>query len=234
MMRKAVYSCTLTILGFVLLLPACDLTDEYDITIWNDTSSNLSIFLDGSRLTEIAAGGRITIRDVEAGDHSLEAKKAGVIIETISFDLDDDMEWDVHTYAIRVINDTDYDISLYLDGIYQYDLDNWDSMTITNVLPGSHTLQAKDGDFIVGERNVYLDSDIEWTIQAYEIEIINNTNNDFEFYIDGIYQFDVLAWDTEIVYGIPEGVHLFELRIGNVVYDWVTTEVDENIVWNVY
>ena len=88
MMRKAVCSCTLTILGFVLLLPACDLTEEYDITIWNDTSSNLSIFLDGSFLTEIAASGRITIRDVEAGNHDLEAKKAGVIIETISFDLD--------------------------------------------------------------------------------------------------------------------------------------------------
>ena len=234
MMRKAVYSCTLTILGFVLLLPACDLTEEYDITIWNDTSSNLSIFLDGSFLTEIAAGGRITIRDVEAGNHDLEAKKAGVIIETISFDLDDDIEWDVHTYNIRVINDTDYDISLYIDGIYQYDLDNWDSRTITNVLPGSHTLQAKDGDFIVCERDVYLDSDIEWTIQTYRIEIINNTSNDFEFYIDEIYQFDVLAWETVIVSGVPEGIHLFELMIGNVVYHWETFEVDQNRVWSVY
>lgn len=234
MIRKLVYFCTLTILGFVLLLPACDLTEEYDITIWNDTSSSLSIYLDGSRLAEIAAGGRITIRDVEAGNHSLEAKKAGVIIETVSFDLDEDIEWDVHTYDIIIINDTDYDILLYIDGIYKYDLDSWDSMTITNVLPGSHTLQAKDGDFIVGERNVDLNRDIEWTIQAYEIEIINNTNNDFEFYIDGIYVFDVLAWDTEIIYGVPEGIHLLEIRIGNMVYDWATTEVDQNLVWDIY
>jgi len=165
-MRKLVHPCILMILGLALLLPACDLILEYDITVINDTDSAFSVYLDDDFQFKLASGGRITIRDVDEGRHTLEARDAGVVIAERDVNLDSDIEWTIYTdtYDIEVINDTDFDFSFYLDGVFQFDVGYWESMTVTGVSAGIHTLEARDGNEAIASRTVDLDKNLEWTV----------------------------------------------------------------------
>ena len=139
-------------------------------------------------------------------------------------------------YDITVINDTDTSFSVYLDDDFQFKLAPGGRITIRDVSSGDHYLEARDGDFVVAERSIDLDSDLEWTIyvDTYSITVINDTDYDFSFYLDGVYQFEVGYWDYMIVTDVKEGNHTLEARVGNETVATRNTYLDSDLEWTVY
>lgn len=139
-------------------------------------------------------------------------------------------------YDITVINDTDDSFSVYLDDDFQFRLASGGKITIKDVDEGRHRLEARDAGVVIAERNVTLDSDIEWTIyvDTYDIEVINDTDYDFSFYLDGVYQFDVGYWESFTVTGVSAGGHTLEARVGNEVIASRTVDLDNDLEWTVY
>jgi len=72
------------------------------------------------------------------------------------------------TYEIEVVNDSGYDVTIYLDDEYQFYLESGESATISSVSGGDHTLEATVDiilwESVIAERTFDLDSDITWTI----------------------------------------------------------------------
>lgn len=73
------------------------------------------------------------------------------------------------TYDIEVVNDSGYDVKIYLDKEYKFYLESGESATISSVFSGDHTLEATVDlilwESVLAEKTFDLDSDITWTIQ---------------------------------------------------------------------
>lgn len=165
-MKRVVYSFVTIILGLALLAQGCEVIEDYDITVINDTNSDFSVYLDDVLQFKLAAGGSSIISSVEEGRHTLDARDSGGIIAQTTIDVDRDVEWVVYvdTYEITVINDTGSYFSVFLDGIFQFELDSGHSRTILDVSEGEHTVDARVGSEIIAGETFYVDSDMEWTV----------------------------------------------------------------------
>jgi hypothetical protein len=122
--------------------------------------------MDGVFQFKLAPGGNSIIRDVESGNHSLEARSDDKIIAERVVNVNEDIEWTVYTqtYDITVINETGFRFAFHLDGVFQFHLEPRDMGTITDVLEGIHTLDARIDDDIIAEETISVDRDIEWTV----------------------------------------------------------------------
>ncbi len=165
-MKRAAYLSVFAALSLILLSQGCDFQLTYDIEIINDTDFSFSVYLDDEFQFKLAAGGSSTIRDVDEGAHSLEARtSSGVVAERV-INLDSDIEWTVYVarYELTVFNETFSYFSFYLDGVYQFDIDPGDGITLTDVSEGVHTLEARIGDIIIADETLEIDRDIEWEV----------------------------------------------------------------------
>ena len=165
-MRRAVYSFTFVIFVLTVLVQGCDVVGEYDVVVFNDTDFDFSVYMDDVLQFRLAPGGNSTIRDVEEGIHTLDARVSGDIIAEKTIDVDADMEWIVYvaTYDVTIINSTRSYFSVYLDGLFQFDLNPGDIGTITDVSEGTHTIDARVGDFVIADETFLVDQDTEWEI----------------------------------------------------------------------
>jgi hypothetical protein len=67
----------------------------------------------------------------------------------------------------------------------------------------------------------------------YEVRVVNNLDEEFDFYVDGEYQGTVPA-NRGKTYGISGGRHTLEARIGRLVVLSRTMDVDSDFRWTVY
>ena len=70
-------------------------TENYELTVCNDTRSYFSFYLDGVYQGDVEAGECIIFTDVSAELHTLEARVGDIIIADDTFDIDEDLEWTV-------------------------------------------------------------------------------------------------------------------------------------------
>jgi len=65
----------------------------------------------------------------------------------------------------------------------------------------------------------------------YEIEVVNETNQPFDFYVDALKKGSVGA-NSSVRFTISEGMHVFEAREGSFVLTFSSMEdVDSDIKW---
>jgi len=164
-MGKIFYLFLYVILGLVLLIQGCDIV-EYDITVFNDTDFDFSVYLDGEFQFKLGPGGSSVIKAVSSGTHTLEAISGDEVIAEETIDLTENIEWTVFIprYNLKVINNTNSMLSIYLDGIYQLDISPRNSKIITGISEGTHTVDARIGKNIVASKNLNINQDIEWNI----------------------------------------------------------------------
>ncbi len=165
-MERAAYSFTFIIIGLTLLIQSCTVVEEYDITVINDTDFDFSVYLDDVVQLKLAAGGMSVIRNVEEGRYTIDARVGNEIIAEERIRVDRDIEWTVFVerYEITVINSTGADFSVYLDGVFQFDLRPGYSRTITGVSEGTHTIDARIFNVIIADETLFIDTDIEWEV----------------------------------------------------------------------
>lgn len=165
-MKKAAYSFTFIIIGLTLLIQSCTVVEEYDITVINDTDFDFSVYLDDDFQFRLGAGGMSVIRNVDEGRYTIDARDGNEIIAEERIRVDRDIEWTVFVerYEITVINSTGADFSVYLDGVFQFDLRPGYSRTITGVSEGTHTIDARIVNVIIADETFFVDSDVEWEV----------------------------------------------------------------------
>ena len=165
-MKRLVHFPTLIILGLALLIQSCDTMDEHDIAVFNDTDFSFSVYLDGVLQFKLAPGGSKTIKDVEYGSHTLDARVGSEIVAERVVYLDHDIEWTIYveTYDLTVINSTRSAFSVYLDGLLQFELYPGDIGTIANVSEGIHTVDARIGSNVIAEETLKVYQDTEWEV----------------------------------------------------------------------
>jgi len=103
---------------------------------------------------------------VEDGVQILEARtSSGVVAERV-VDLDSDMEWTVFVerYELTVFNEAGLDFAFYLDGVFQFDIESGEGITLTDVSEGVHTLEARIGDIVIADETVDVNQDLEWEV----------------------------------------------------------------------
>lgn len=165
-MRRTTYFFVSIVFGLALLVQSCEIVVTYDIEVVNDTDSSFSVYLDDEFQFKLGPGGSSTIRDVDPGTHTLEARVLNIVIASRTVELDEDLKWTVYVdrYDVTVVNDTNSGFSVYLDGVFQFDLDPGDRGTITDVSVGVHTLEARIGNSVIADETVDVNQDIEWTV----------------------------------------------------------------------
>jgi hypothetical protein len=164
-MKRFLYPFAIIILGIVFLIQGCDIV-EYDITVFNDTDFDFSVYIDGEFQFKLGPGGSSIITGVSAGTHTLEAISNDEVVAEETVDLNESIEWTVFIakYDLKVTNNTSSWLSIYLDGILQFDLSPRSSKSINGVSEGKHTVDARTGNSIVASKNLDIAQDTEWTI----------------------------------------------------------------------
>ena len=165
-MKKAVYAFVSVIIVLTLLVQGCEIEEQYDITVINDTDSGFSVYLDDEFQFRLAMGGSSIIRNVEEGRYIIDARVDGNIIAEEVLTVDRNIEWTVYVprYEITVVNETGFEFSVYLDGLFHFSLRPGTFGTITDILEGTHTVDARVGNEIVADETFFVDEDIEWTV----------------------------------------------------------------------
>ena len=165
-MKRTAYLSIFVALSLILLSQGCDIEVTYDIEVVNDTDNSFSVYLDDELQFKLAAGGSSIIRNVESGAHSLEARDSTGIVAERLINLNSDMEWTVFVerHEITIFNETASFFSFYLDGVYQFDVEAGEGITVTDVSEGIHTLEARIGDIVIADTTVDVDEDIEWEV----------------------------------------------------------------------
>jgi len=166
-MRRPICSFIFSIFVLALLLQACDfLLDEYDIKVINDTGFEFAVYIDDKYQFRLGPGSNSIIESVESGTHTLDARIGDQIITERTLDLDSHIEWTIYvdTYDIKVINATDFKLSIYLDDVLQFELGEWDTATIEGVVEGIYAIDARTDGQVIADRAISVDQDIEWTI----------------------------------------------------------------------
>jgi len=96
-MIKSIISFILIIVSLTLFIQSCDFwEDKYDIEVINNSINDLSIYLDGEFQFDLKVGQQETIKDVESGKHTFEAKFDSIVVAERIFDLDADIIWRIY------------------------------------------------------------------------------------------------------------------------------------------
>ncbi len=137
---------------------------------------------------------------------------------------------------ITVRNGSGIALDIYMDGVYQFYLENNEYYYIENVAPGTHLLEAKkkDTDILVKSRTVETtaDSSYTWTItSSASLKITNNYGETLDIYGDGEFQSEIADQAEIIAANIPYGEHLIEAKKqgGTTVVASTTIDVIEDI-----
>ena len=163
-MKRAVHA--FVILGLALLIHGCEIEQDYEVTVINDTDFDFSVYLDDVFQFRLAAGGSSIITNVDEGRYLIDARVDGEIVAERDLTVNGNVEWTVFVdrYEITIVNETGFEFSVYLDGVFHFSLSPGSAGTITDVSEGTHTIDARDRSEIVASETFFIDEDIEWTV----------------------------------------------------------------------
>lgn len=137
---------------------------------------------------------------------------------------------------ITVRNACGIALDIYMDGIFQFYLEDYEYYYIENVTPGTHLLEAKkkDTDILVKSETVETsgDSSYTWTItSAASLTITNNYGETLDIYGDGEFKFEIADQAETPISNIPYGEHLLEAKKtgGTTVVASTTIDIIEDI-----
>ena len=147
---------------------------EADIIIYNEYGEPIDIFMDGSFKFTIQHKSHIELDDVSYGEYVFVAKKANeneiIDSETILVEEDIDYTWVIDDPPdIRIYNYSGEKLEIYMDGGYQFDLEEEEDRWIIDVPYGERFLLARrksDGSQIASITiNAIENTDYVWTIE---------------------------------------------------------------------
>jgi hypothetical protein len=145
---------------------------------------------------------------------------------------------------ITVRNNCGIALDIYMDGVYQFYLEQQEYYYIENVPAGKHTLVAKKKGTETVLKTVSAEttttSNYTWTIgSTASVTIINHYGEKLSVYGDGAYQTDLEDQESDLIKDIPYGEHLFEAKrpsqsevlastrievLGDNAYTWTITK----------
>jgi len=139
---------------------------------------------------------------------------------------------------ITVQNSCGIALDIYMDGTFQFFLNNNEYDLIQDITPGTHLLEAKkkDADIMVRSytAEVAPETSYTWTINSNaQMKITNNYGETLDIYGDGAF-YSELTDQTELVFPtIPYGEHLLEAKKqgGTTVVASTTVDVIEDIIY---
>lgn len=143
---------------------------------------------------------------------------------------------------ITVRNDCGIAVDIYMDGVYQFYLENKEYYYIENVTPGTHTLEAKKKGTETLLKSLSAEisatSNYTWTIKsAAGVTITNNYGETLSLYGDGTYQDDIQDQGNTSIVQIPYGEHLFEAKRPNESQVVASTRIeilqDKQYTWTI-
>lgn len=117
------------------------------ITITNDYGEALDIYLDGILQFMLAHEESKDIEDISLDTHRLEARKVGTdqVVDWYDFEITavGNYFWIADDPAdINVINNSGFQLKIYMDGQYQFDLADEENRWILDVSRGEYLLKA--------------------------------------------------------------------------------------------
>src|SRR4030042_895471 len=132
---------------------------------------------------------------------------------------------------IMVRNNCGLAVDIYMDGVYQFFLENKEYYYIENITTGTHQLEDKKKGTqtllksVSGE--ITETSNYTWTINsAAVVTITNNYGETLSLYGDGTYQADIDNQGSASIQQIPYGEHLFEAKRPNESQVLASTRID--------
>jgi hypothetical protein len=151
-----------------------DTTDEARIVITNNyDEGSLDIFMDGAFQFTLPDGDSKKIRNVSLDEHELQAKltATGAQVETTTIDVTgySDYTWTIDDPPdIKITNSYGVTLSIYLDGVYKFDIQDEEDRWLIDVSFGSHYLKAtkaSDGSEVASTTiDVDANKDYSWAI----------------------------------------------------------------------
>jgi hypothetical protein len=139
---------------------------------------------------------------------------------------------------ITVQNDCGIALDIYMDGTFQFFLNNYEYYQIQDITPGTHLLEAKKKDTDIMVRSytaeVAADTSYTWTISSNaQLNITNNYGETLDIYGDGAL-YSELTDQTDLLFPtIPYGDHLIEAKKqgGTTVVASTTINVIEDVLY---
>lgn len=144
------------------------------------------------------------------------------------------------TYAtITVGNVCGAALDIFMNGTFQFSVENLESKVILNLSIGTYELEAKkkDTEILVASETYEISqlSDYIWTVQSSAIITVKNEYGEtLSIYTDGSYQDDLADQDTMLFQNVPFGEHLLEAvrPSDEVKVASITVNVTENITYS--
>ena len=139
---------------------------------------------------------------------------------------------------ITVRNGSGIALDIYMDGTFQFFLNDNEYYYIENVAPGTHLLEAKkkDTDILVKSRTVETTADYSytWTITSEAaLKITNKYGETLDIYGDGNYYAELADQTEAILSSVSYGSHLIEAKKpdSTTVVASTTIEVTEDTTY---
>ncbi len=139
---------------------------------------------------------------------------------------------------ITVRNSCGIALDIYMDGTFQFYLENNEYYAIQNVSTGTHLLEAKrkGTDTLIKTYTAEIASNFgyTWTITSgASLKITNNYGEALDIYGDGTFQSELADQTELIVATIPYGEHVLEAKKtgGTTVVASTTLEIIEDVIY---
>lgn len=88
--------CYLMVITFVLLIFSCDSVKTHNITVINKSGWSFALYLDNEFQCGLKNGNTAWLRDIEIGQHTLQARLLGFVMMEKTFYLYSSVEWVVY------------------------------------------------------------------------------------------------------------------------------------------
>ena len=147
---------------------------EADIIIYNRYGESLNIHMNGSFLWVLDDMQDVEIDNIAQGRYTFEARKIddSRIVNTAEFEVTEktDYFWEIGDPAdINIINSSGMALQIFMDGTYQFELPDGESLWISDVPHGEHFLKAVRSDNGLDYASITMDIerdlDYTWTIE---------------------------------------------------------------------
>ena len=139
---------------------------------------------------------------------------------------------------ITVQNGCGIALDIYMDGTFQFYLENNEYYNIENVAAGSHLLEAKKKDTNILVKSITVettaDNSYTWTITSRAIlKVTNNYGETLDIYGDGNYYTDLTDQTDAVFSSVSYGEHLIQAKKtgGTTVVASITIDVTEDITY---
>ena len=143
---------------------------------------------------------------------------------------------------IIVTNYSPKTLDIYMDGVFQFTLEDEDSDKIRNVTLDEHDLEAKltGTSTVVDDETVDVTAyqDYTWNIDdAPDINVTNNYGVALKIYMDGNYQFDIADEEDRWIMNVSFGEHFLKaLKASDdkeIASTTLVIEANKDYIWTI-